>query len=163
MFGSCVKPGVLGNNPQIPVNPTVQDALPMQYDFRNVYGSVLMDWFGVLEKDVKSLLFSGFTKLPLISGCAATDVVEEQPTIEMNAYPNPFTSNINLSFTTQNEYVRLSLFNGIGHELKVFVNKVLPAGTHEISFDGSELTAGTYYFYLRLEKGRQKNLMLVKG
>lgn len=32
----------------------------MQYDFRLVYGFILMDWFGVVENDVQLLFFEEF-------------------------------------------------------------------------------------------------------
>jgi hypothetical protein len=38
----------------------------MQYDFRDVYGSLLMDWFGVEDQQVRGLLYPDFTYLPLI-------------------------------------------------------------------------------------------------
>jgi uncharacterized protein (DUF1501 family) len=163
LFGSCVKPGFVGSNPQIPVNPTVQDALPMQYDFRNVYGSVLMDWFGVPESDIKSLFFKDFTKLAIIAGCATTDTFEEKREVEANAFPNPFSSDVSFNFSCKNEHVRLSLFNGFGQELKVFINKELPAGNHLVNYNGAHLTAGTYYFHLRFNGDRQKTFMMVKN
>ncbi|MFN9955889.1 MAG: DUF1501 domain-containing protein, partial [bacterium] len=44
VFGSQVKPGMIGSNPLIPANATVNDNVPMQYDFRSVYASLLNQW-----------------------------------------------------------------------------------------------------------------------
>ena len=163
LFGSCVAPGFLGDSPDIPANPAVGDAVPMQYDFRNVYGSVFMDWFGVPEADVKSLLFNEFQKLPIIEGCVSVDTFEAVPELEANIFPNPFSSQVNIRFTSGNEHVRLSVFNGMGQELNILTNKKLSKGSHELTFDGSHLSAGSYYFHLRLEGGRQKTKLVVKG
>ena len=44
-FGKQVRGGIVGNNPSIPSAITVNDNVPMQYDFRSVYASLLQDWF----------------------------------------------------------------------------------------------------------------------
>ena len=162
LFGRCVAPGFIGDNPEIPVNPGVQDAVAMQYDFRNIYGSVLMDWFDVTDEDVKNLLFPEFSHLPILEGCESTPTEEAVPFLEAVAYPNPFAKQVNIRFNSGNEHVKLSVFNGSSQELEVLVNKKLNSGEHEYSFDGSHLPNGTYYFHLRLEGGRQKTKLIVK-
>lgn len=164
LFGSCVRPGFTGESPEIPVNPDVSEAVAMQYDFRNVYGSVLMDWFKVQEADVKNLLFQDFSYIPLVDGCnvsAATDL----PVAEMTftPYPNPFSREINVSFQSGKEHVRLSVFNGAGQELKLLINKRLEAGEHTINFNSDGMPAGNYYLNLLLEQGRQKTKLVVKN
>lgn len=163
LFGSCVNPGFLGDNPVIPANPDVLDAVPMQYDFRNVYGSVLMDWFGVEQQDVQSLLFPEFSHIPVIQGCSSTNTSEVVTELKVEAFPNPFSGQVNIVFNCGNEHVRLSVFNGYAQELEVLLNKKLPMGEHRVQFDGSGLPSGHYYVHLRLEGGRQKVVMLVKG
>lgn len=162
LFGSCVAPGFIGSNPEIPDNPDILDAVAMQYDFRNVYGSVLMDWFELAEQDVQNLLFPEFQHIPIIQGCSPNSTFEPVANIEIATSPNPFSSQVNLAFACGNEHVRLSVFNGFGQELEVLVNKKLAAGQHNLAFDGSRLPAGTYYFHLRLENGRQKTKLMVK-
>ena len=162
LFGSCVAPGFIGDNPEIPVNPGVQDAIAMQYDFRNIYGSVLMDWFDVAEQDVKDLLYSEFIHLPIIDGCDSVPTNEVIPQLEAVAYPNPFSRTVNIRFNCDSEHVKLSVFNGSAQELQVLVNKRLSKGEHQFSFDGAHLPAGTYYLHLRLENGRQKTKLVVK-
>ena len=163
LFGSCVNPGFLGDNPLIPDNPDVLDAVAMQYDFRNVYGSVFMDWFDVAQDDVQNLLFPEFSHIPVIQGCSSTSTSQMIPELKMEAYPNPFSGQVNIAFTCGNEHVRLSVFNGYSQELEVLINKKLHTGEHRVQFDGSGLPSGHYYVHLRLEGGRQKVVMLVKA
>jgi uncharacterized protein (DUF1501 family) len=164
LFGHCVNPGFIGNSPEIPTNPDVQEAVAMQYDFRNIYGSIFMDWFGVEENAVRDLLFGDFAHIPIIGGCSASHAHESPIAgVEMDVSPNPFAQGATVRFVSGNEQVRLSVFNGKGQEIEVLVNKRLPAGQHELSFNGSRLRPGTYYFHLRLEGGRQKVKMLVKA
>jgi uncharacterized protein (DUF1501 family) len=56
VFGKNVKSGVLGTNPTIPTNTTVNDSVPMQYDFRSVYASILSDWFCVKANDLMPIM-----------------------------------------------------------------------------------------------------------
>ncbi len=37
LFGSSVQPGIVGDNPIIPLNTVVNDNLPMQHDYRSIY------------------------------------------------------------------------------------------------------------------------------
>lgn len=72
LFGNCVSGTVLGNNPTIDTSVSQDEGVPMQYDFRDLYGSVLVDWFGVADADVRSLLYPNFVYLPVAGGCAAS-------------------------------------------------------------------------------------------
>lgn len=164
LFGSCVRPGFTGESPEIPVNPSVEEAVAMQYDFRNVYGSILMDWFEVEQADVQNLLFQDFSYIPLVDGCNIS-ATAGLPAAELTIvpYPNPFSRVINVKFSSGNEHVRLSVFNNAGQELKVLINKRLNAGEHTITYENGDLPSGNYYFNLRLENGRQKTKLVVKS
>lgn len=70
LFGECVQGGILGNNPAIDVAVDQLTGVPFQYDFRDVYGSVLVDWFGVSQSTVSNLISGGFTYLPVANGCS---------------------------------------------------------------------------------------------
>lgn len=162
VLGACVNPQILGQNPEIPDQVASQEAVPMQYDFRDVYGSVLMDWFGIPEEDVKLLLYDGFQHLPIVNQCNPTNAREQgvQAPIEAYNYPNPFRDWTNIHFTCGNEWVRLSVFNALGSEIQVLTNQRLNAGVHEIRFDGSRLPAGNYYFRLVMGSRQQTFKML---
>ena len=54
----------------------------MQYDFRSVYGSILMDWFEVAEEDVKSLLYDDFQHIPIIQLCSTVSTLEPSNEVE---------------------------------------------------------------------------------
>lgn len=66
VFGSKVKAGILGKDPLIPEKATTEDNIPMQFDFRSVYASVLQNWLGVAPADVKKILGKEFPILPVI-------------------------------------------------------------------------------------------------
>lgn len=71
VFGNCSSNTVLGENPSIDTDGEPGLAVPMQYDFRDIYGSVMIDWFEVAESDVRRLIYSNFQYLPVANGCRA--------------------------------------------------------------------------------------------
>lgn len=71
VFGNCASGTILGDNPTIDPAVGQDEGVPMQYDFRDVYGSMLVDWFEVEEASVRSLLYPGFVYLPVANGCSS--------------------------------------------------------------------------------------------
>jgi len=65
-FGKNVKGGVIGTNPIIPANVTVNDNVAMQYDFRSVYASILQNWFQLQQSDVSNVLSGSFATLSIV-------------------------------------------------------------------------------------------------
>jgi uncharacterized protein (DUF1501 family) len=65
-FGNAVKQGVIGTNPVIPTNVTVNDNVPMQHDFRSLYASVLQNWLNMPAQDVQQVLMGDFALLPIV-------------------------------------------------------------------------------------------------
>jgi len=56
LFGSQVKGGLFGTNPEIPANVSVDNNLALQHDFRSVYASVLKGWFGLSNTELEKTL-----------------------------------------------------------------------------------------------------------
>ena len=81
-----------GTNPPIPAVATVNDNIPMQYDFRSVYASMLQDWLGVKNEDLQQIMLKNFQNIPLLK---TTTAIEDTPNNADNTlienYPNPFT------------------------------------------------------------------------
>ena len=65
-FGKNIKPAVIGVNPVIPTSVTVNDNVPMQYDFRSLYASVLQNWFNMPAQEVQQILMGDFALLPIV-------------------------------------------------------------------------------------------------
>ncbi|MFK7755889.1 MAG: DUF1501 domain-containing protein [Flavobacteriales bacterium] len=157
VFGPCVNPVILGNNPTIPEQVESQEGVPMQFDFRSVYGSILMDWFNLTESDVSGILFGEFAYLPILLGCD-TSIDKEEPftqSIEISAYPNPFTVSTNIVFESKAEKVRLSVFDHRGAEVRVLADRMFSQGEHILIFDSFGLSAGKYY--VRIQTSTRQN------
>ena len=65
LFGTQLKDGIIGTNPEIPGKVDVYDNLQLQTDFRSVYASVLKGWFRVPEEEVNATLLGNFPALNL--------------------------------------------------------------------------------------------------
>lgn len=164
LFGSCVNPGVLGDDAEIGTEVELQEGVAMQYDFRDVYGSLLMDWFEVEEENVRMLLHQEFLHLPILNPCAITSIEPnpEHDLIQTKVFPNPFRESATITFQTlHSEKVRLSIFDTLGHEVLVLINKNLNAGAHQIQFNPSTLAKGAYFYRLQIGN-QQKTKRIIK-
>ncbi|MCA9786293.1 MAG: T9SS type A sorting domain-containing protein, partial [Candidatus Cloacimonetes bacterium] len=83
--------------------------------------------------------------------------------LEQN-YPNPFNPTTTLRFALPEAgQVELSVYNTLGQRVATVVNSSLQAGWHEVTFDGSSLASGVYYY--RMLSGNfqdLKKMVLVK-
>lgn len=62
-------------------------------------------------------------------------------------YPNPFNPATIIKFEIpSNSFVNLTVYDIIGNEILVLVKSELTPGTYEVSFDGSSLASGIYYY-----------------
>jgi len=64
-------------------------------------------------------------------------------------YPNPFNSSTTISFTLPKTLsVNLSTYDLLGREVKVLINRQMPAGKNDIIFDANDLSSGVYFYRL---------------
>jgi hypothetical protein len=79
-------------------------------------------------------------------------------------YPNPFNPSTNIKFQiANNKYVLLKVFDVIGREVQTLVNEKLKPGEYEVTFDGSALPSGVYFYKLTAGEFTQtKKLILLK-
>ena len=68
VFGNKVDSTILGNNPVIPSNAEWQDNLATEFDFRQVYSSIMNQWLTVNPTTEEDVLFKKFDQLPIIQG-----------------------------------------------------------------------------------------------
>ncbi len=66
IFGNKVNPDVLGANPVIPKNAVWQDNLEAEFDFRQVYTSIINQWMGGGGTTAKDVLFKDFDEIQIV-------------------------------------------------------------------------------------------------
>jgi len=162
-FGSCINPSIIGDNADINPQADVQEGVAMQFDFRSVYATMLMDWFGISESDVRSVLFNDFQHLPIISCAPISDTSEPtEHAYDMSVTPNPFADYFDLAFSGNGESLRISLYDAIGSELKVISNQKFMKGSHQLKIETHTLPSGIYYVRIA-GRNDQKTVRVVKA
>ncbi len=157
LFGKKIAGGVLGTNPTIPTAATVNDNVPMQYDFRSIYATLLEKWF-CLPKDVVAGLFppninSTLQDLPLIeaNSCTGSEVNNSGNSLITN-YPNPFTTKTKIQFTIEAGHVLIQIMDTLGRVVAMPLEKDYTAtGTYSLTWDAETMPNGIYY--ARLQNG----------
>jgi uncharacterized protein (DUF1501 family) len=152
VFGKPVQGGMLGENPTIQAVAMVTDNVPMQYDFRSIYATLLEKWFCLPKETVKTLfpqnINSTLQDLPLINNgtCNASSPNLSGETLITN-YPNPFSNSTKIEFKTSGGHTLIQIMDSIGRVISAF-EKNYPEGistTDFIPFDAEHLANGTYY------------------
>lgn len=95
--------------------------------------------------------------------------LEEQPDrpeefgLEQN-YPNPFNAETTIQYSLpEDTHVELAVYDILGRRVATLVDGRKEAGYHEVNFDASELSTGTYIYEIRAGEFTQaKQLLLVK-
>lgn len=165
IFGEQVVPGVLGNNPAIPANVNVNDNIPMQYDFRSIYGSILEEWFCVSSSDVSNILLKNYQSLPLVNPDACVpmgihDLNVAAGTSLITNYPNPFGESTSIQFETRGDHTLIQVFDTMGKLVTTLTDQEYAAGTYTLRFESSALPTGTYYARLQNGSFQQVRTML---
>ena len=167
IFGKNVNSGVLGDNPILTSTMKTEDNLPMQYDFRSIYATMLHDWFCLPQTETDSVLLRNFQLLPLvINSCGRSNGAEtlaQKADLEyITNSPNPFISSTILKYKSDGGPTSIQIFDNRGTEIKVLLdNNNHEAGNFEINCDLGDMNAGNYY--ARLQNGAlQKVVCLVK-
>jgi len=62
-------------------------------------------------------------------------------------YPNPFNPSTTIDYQLPiSGFVKISVFDVLGQEVKTLVNEYKQAGTYNVRFDASELPSGVYFY-----------------
>ncbi len=82
-------------------------------------------------------------------------------------YPNPFNPSTTLQFgLKQDSKVRINIYNIKGQKVKTLINENLPAGVHNVLWDGkdntrSEVSSGVYFYNIETNHGSITRKMLM--
>ncbi|HTQ66986.1 MAG TPA: DUF1501 domain-containing protein [Puia sp.] len=162
VFGDYIKQGVLGNPPDLPSTLDASDSLPMQYDFRSVYASILRDWFCVDPNDITTMLYKNYQYLPFIQGTACK--IENPSALGYNLitnYPNPFDESTLITYKTNGGHTLVQIFDTSGRLIAVPVDQIYDGpGAYTITFYSGQLAAGVYYARLQNGSDQQVRTML---
>lgn len=141
-------------------SPDFNEALPVELDFE-----VIGDEVQLTIPQLKYWNMLVFDSNP-VSGIADEESTPQKFVLEQN-YPNPFNPLTKIKFTVPSvetqHVVSLRVFDVLGREIKTLINNSLNPGIYEVTFDGSNLTSGIYFYQLKVDDFVQaKKMTLLK-
>lgn len=164
-FGSCVQHQILGAHPDVDPQIGIEEGVPMQYDFRDVYGTILRDWLGAPEAEIRNILFSEFQPLPIIKpGCgtstSASDTFADSP--EISLHPNPATDRlvVHLSNSIRDGLLlnsqppgAINIYDSTGGVMEHINTAGIAVQNGTISLSTSSLPRGAYFVRIQTRYG----------
>lgn len=120
---------------------------------------VLSTPFGVEPIDTLQVLFDNW----LTSVNTISTEIPDNFYLGQN-YPNPFNPTAQLEFgIPELGFVSLIVYNSSGKEVAILVNEKKSAGKYSVTFDGSNLSSGIYYYRMKTGKFNEtKRMVLLK-
>ncbi len=162
IFGDYAQTGVLGNNPDLSAN-NVESNVPMQFDFRSVYSTILRDWFCVQGSDVKTMLLKDYQYLPFMKTTACNNTYDDLNNAGNNLITNaenPFANITTITFRTAGGHTLVQIFDASGRLVMVPVDQEYTQGAYNITVDMSRFAAGIYYARFQNQSVQQVRTML---
>ncbi|HMJ68675.1 MAG TPA: DUF1501 domain-containing protein [Cyclobacteriaceae bacterium] len=160
IFGKGANPGVVGNVPDL-----TNDNVEMQYDYRQVYASILRDWLLVDEAKINNdIFFKNFINGPKEEGpgnyepiAVATQVItgvtDDFYSSRFQLYdcvPNPVKGDVQIGFRINGKsHVKLSLLDVQGRAVSVLLDEEREAGEHFVKADMGGWPAGVYLYQIK--------------
>lgn len=81
-----------------------------------------------------------------------------------NNYPNPFNPTTQIEFSiNRDKHIRLEVYDQIGRKVSTLIDEQLNRGFHQVTFDGTGLASGVYFYRIITDQTVTTNkMMLIK-
>ncbi len=161
--GTPVQDGITGHSPSL--SDLENGNLKMQYDFRQIYASVLEQWFGADPGVIRDILMGDFATVKVIKDGGTTNVAQDAAAdgLRLQAIaPNPVRGSATITYSIETEqHVRLDVFDNLGFHVATLVNEQQSANQYHVPFSGSHLPSGTYLVQLRAGRNTVAQPMVI--
>ena len=164
VFGNCVNNQILGDTPVIDTHVDDYEGVAMQFDFRDIYKTIITDWLGGSQSDANSVLFQQFDGISLFDANCSASLSNnnfENEDFGLNVYPNPASNMITINFVGFDGNVKITIFNSIGAVVKSVTNKSYDSNNHSLQVDISNFARGNYFVHYQT-RGISKTKKLIK-
>ncbi|TNE53903.1 MAG: DUF1501 domain-containing protein [Bacteroidetes bacterium] len=159
ILGKALSGGIHGTNVDLSNLAGDNQLQGQQFDYRQVFTTLLQDWLGASNYVLEQTMFDGYVKLPIISNSytvqpdcyIATSVFDQESAGRpLQVFPNPAGYRTQVSFYSQgNADARLSLHSLGGALIEIRPVQVQP-GTNFYHFDVATLPPGAYFVRLEI-------------
>jgi len=77
-------------------------------------------------------------------------------------YPNPFNPTTNINFSVpKSSNIKITIYDAIGSEIGVLINKQLSTGNYTVEWDGSSYSSGIYFYKMESNEFVQTRKMIL--
>jgi uncharacterized protein (DUF1501 family) len=156
-------PGMIGASPNLPINAGVSDQVPRQFEFKQIYATVLQDWLCMSEAQTNEVLGGSFIKLPIFSNTIlSTTKFDLDDSNFINVFPNPVTNRIlNIQFKEPiSDFVAVEIYSMQGTLIYKNSHKV---NQGVLQFEVQNLTStGTYIMQVNYNQNKFFKKIVVK-
>jgi uncharacterized protein (DUF1501 family) len=164
LFGKGLKPGIGGKNPNL--SDLSGGNLKYKVDYRQVYTTVVKDWFGASDEALAATKFNDWInkRLNLFNWTGIDDLVADTESSSLyDCMPNPASDLVRFSFyLDHSSNVKLSLFNLNGNKVADIINESGYYGRTEVSYDVSRLPSGIYIYKIETREFKDAKKLIIK-
>jgi uncharacterized protein (DUF1501 family) len=159
-IGKTVRGGMIGANPNFKALDSNGD-LKFNYDYRQVYSTVLRDHLGLDNVRTQSIFNTTFERLPIFKN--SPDALPEAIVVELVApWPNPASGYTMVQYGVFEEaIIQLALYDLQGQALKIIDSGKRKVGSYSINLDLQGFSAGHYLLSLTSSRGGRVTHQLV--
>lgn len=132
------------------------------YQTSNIDFEILFDYFYTSEWYIFQQVIDDFGD-PITGITPISSKIPKKFSLSQN-YPNPFNPKTKIQFSIpKTSYTELKVYDVLGREVAILVNKEMNAGNYQVDFNPKNLTSGTYFYRLTAEDFTEtKRMMIVK-
>jgi uncharacterized protein (DUF1501 family) len=145
LFGKGLKGGILGTNPDL--SNLHNGNLVYTTDYRQVYTSVVQDWFGASDEAMQATGFNEWVdqRLDLIAGATGIGKIPAGRSGLLGCSPNPVENETFVSYSVDRpSMVTVTLFDLNGRKLASQKDSPSVSGKHSIRIGFTHLSPGEY-------------------
>ena len=169
IFGSKINSGIYGVDPDF--NQLDENDNPLvQFDYRQIYTSIITDWFGLNQSVANQIFSENFNRISFVNTNMSSGNYIKPRRIEIQApYPNPFNNSITLDYKLfKDSNVEIVIFDIKGNLVKNLFSGNQISGFKSIKWNainnkGKKVPAGEYLAQIKIGDFTQtKKMIFVK-
>lgn len=170
VFGKSIKAGVTGTN--VDLNNLAGDSqlAGMQFDYRQVFTTILQDWLGASNYVLEQTMFEGFNKLALVDSqyvvspdcyIGSVGVWDAHPEPKpLTVFPNPASVRAEVAYRSASAFEGILSLHSLGGALISQTPVRIQPGANNFFLEVRSLPAGMYF--VRLENRLTQRAEVVK-
>jgi uncharacterized protein (DUF1501 family) len=163
LFGTCISSQIIGPNPVIGDQIVDQAGIPMQIDFRDVYASVLKDWFQADPTDIQAMFEHTVNFIPVLDSCNLGINENKLAGEDVIVFPNPCGEQTTIRMNSKNEQVTIQIRDMFNRLVMEVCSKSFSEGLHDIPVTLGDIPSGEYLITVMKPSGNfTKRIVKVK-